>query len=93
MIPERKAITEQVLEMSGADIAPRSTLEGPAPEPPRIGEPELLTRKDVARWLKCSAAHVSRLSIPCVLLGYRSPRYFRDDVLSWLNQQRTGGKQ
>lgn len=91
MIPERKTITAQVLQMSGADIDPRGALGGPPPAPTQITDPEILTAKDVSRWLKCSPRHLSRLPIPVISLGHRSRRYFRADVLAWLNQQRAGG--
>lgn len=92
MIPERKAVTAQILQMSGSDIAPRR--EESMREPSRgSAESELLTAKEVARWLKCSQSKVLRLPIPRVSLGYRSPRYFRIDVLAWLHQQQKGAPQ
>lgn len=85
MIPERKAITAQVLQMSGNDIAPH---QEPIP-PARKIEPEILTPQEVATWLKCSRRQLATLSIPRLAWGHRSLRYFRNDVIAWLNQHRT----
>lgn len=50
---------------------------------------EILTRDDVARWLKIRPRQVERLGVPCVDLGRKTKRYFRADVLAWLEAQRS----
>lgn len=88
MIPERKAVTEQVLSLRGVDLSPYSTLE---PAQPQTPHPEWLTRKELARWFKCSERTVSRLGIPVLTLGYRTHRYRRADVEAWLTKRSGGG--
>ena len=48
----------------------------------------VMTRDEVARWLKVRPRQVERLGIPCLALGRKTVRYLRSDVLAWLAQQR-----
>ena len=48
----------------------------------------VLTRDEVARWLKVRPRQVERLGIPCLVLGHKTVRYLRADVLRWLEEQR-----
>lgn len=49
---------------------------------------EILTRDEVADWLKVKPRQVERLSIPCLDLGRKTKRYARRDVAAWLEAQR-----
>lgn len=48
----------------------------------------VLTRAEVAAWLKVRPRQVERLGVPCIALGRKTVRYLRSDVLTWLTQQR-----
>lgn len=50
---------------------------------------EILTRDEVAVWLKVEPRQVERLAVPCLRLGRKTLRYLRSDVLAWLEAQRT----
>lgn len=56
---------------------------------PAIDTP-VMTREEVAAWLKVRPREVERLGVPCIPLGRKTVRYLRDDVLAWLEQQRRG---
>jgi len=43
----------------------------------------ILTREEVAAWLKVRPRQVERLRIPHMDLGRKTKRYFAKDVLSW----------
>lgn len=49
----------------------------------------VLTREEVAAWLKVKPRQVQRLGIPCVTLGRKTKRYFARDVLAWLETHRS----
>ena len=49
---------------------------------------EILTRNEVADWLKVKPRQVERLKIPCLDLGRKTKRYARRDVVAWLETQR-----
>lgn len=52
-------------------------------------EPDgILTRAEVAVWLKVRPRQVERLGVPCLDLGRKTKRYLRGDVLAWLERQR-----
>jgi hypothetical protein len=51
----------------------------------------ILTREEVAEWLKVKPRQVERLGVPRLDLGHKTKRYLKGDVLRWLEQQR-GGK-
>ena len=55
---------------------------------PASSESEVLTRTEVAAWLKVKPRQVERLGVPCIALGRKTVRYLRADVLTWLQQQR-----
>lgn len=48
---------------------------------------EILTRDEVARWLKVKPRQIDRLGVPCIPLGRKTLRYRRCDVLAWLVAQ------
>ena len=48
----------------------------------------ILTRDEVAKWLKVNPRQVDRLRIPCIDLGKKTKRYFAKDVLIWLEAKR-----
>lgn len=50
---------------------------------------EILTRDEVARWLKLKPRQVERLGVPSIPLGRKTVRYLRADVLTWLQRHRT----
>ncbi len=68
----------------------REVTRGPATAP---GPDAVLTRADVAAWLKLRPRQVERLGVPCLDLGRKTKRYLRRDVLAWLEQQRVGAGQ
>lgn len=55
----------------------------PPPAPDAI-----LTRNEVAAWLKIKPRQVKRLGVPCLDLGRKTKRYLGRDVLAWLEAQR-----
>jgi excisionase family DNA binding protein len=61
-------------------------------KPSLITDDTILDRDDVARWLKVEPREVQRLvkkkGLPCLPLGNKTLRFFRADVLAWLQQQR-----
>ncbi len=48
----------------------------------------ILTRAEVAEWLKVQPRQVERLGVPCLELGRKTKRYLVRDVLAWLEAQR-----
>ena len=48
----------------------------------------ILTRGEVAEWLKVKPRQVERLGVPHLDLGRKTKRYFMRDVLQWLEQRR-----
>ncbi len=48
----------------------------------------VLTRADVAAWLKIKPRQVQRLGIPFFDLGLKTKRYLAKDVLTWLDSRR-----
>lgn len=56
-----------------------------------LPEPEaILTRDEVAAWLKVRPRQVERLGVPCLDLGRKTKRYLGRDVLAWLEARRQG---
>lgn len=55
---------------------------------PQESDTTVLTRAEVATWLKLKPRQVERLGVPCISLGRKTVRYLRADVLAWLQQQR-----
>ena len=53
-----------------------------------VTAPEILTRDEVAAWLKVRPRQVERLGVPCVHLGRKTVRYLRADVLVWFTSRR-----
>lgn len=50
----------------------------------------VLTRDEVAAWLKLKPRQVERLGIPAIRLGRKTVRYLGGDVLAWLEAHRAG---
>ncbi len=52
------------------------------------GPDAIMTRDEVAAWLKIKPRQVERLRVPCLDLGRKTKRYIGKDVLAWLEAQR-----
>ena len=63
-------------------VGPRRAVTVP-PEPTVV-----LTRDEVAAWLKVKPRQVERLGVPCLDLGRKTKRYLAKDVFTWLEEQR-----
>jgi hypothetical protein len=61
--------------------SPRAVAAAPGPD-------AILTRDEVASWLKLRRRQVERLGVPCLDLGRKTKRYLGRDVLAWLEQRR-----
>jgi hypothetical protein len=48
----------------------------------------ILTRDEVADWLKVKPRQIERLGIPVLNLGRKTKRYLARDVLEWLDSLR-----
>jgi hypothetical protein len=48
----------------------------------------ILTRDEVADWLKVRPRQLERLGVPCLELGHKTKRYLVKDVQEWLEAQR-----
>jgi len=48
----------------------------------------ILTRDEVAQWLKVRPRQVERLGVPCLDLGRKTKRYVVKDLLEWLQAKR-----
>jgi len=48
----------------------------------------ILTRDEVARWLKVRPRQVERLGVPCLDLGRKTKRYVVKDLHEWLQAKR-----
>ena len=46
---------------------------------------DILTRDEVASWLKVKSRQVERLGVPCIRLGFKTVRYSRPAVQAWLD--------
>lgn len=58
---------------------------------PRTVDPTddgILTRNEVAEWLKVKPRQIERLGVPQIDLGRKTKRYLRRDVVRWLEKQR-----
>jgi hypothetical protein len=53
---------------------------------------EIVTRDQVAAWLKVHPRQVGRLGVPCLDLGRKTKRYLVRDVAAWLDDQRSREK-
>ena len=54
----------------------------------KLAADAILTREEVANWLKVKPRQVDRLGVPACRLGRKTVRYLRSDVLAWLEAQR-----
>ena len=50
----------------------------------------IMTRDEVAAWLKVAPRQIERLGIPCLDLGKKTKRYLVKDVAAWLETKRRG---
>ena len=48
----------------------------------------ILTRDEVAAWLKIRPRQVERMGVPCLDLGRKTKRYRAGDVLEYLEERR-----
>lgn len=61
---------------------------------PAVGVPlppapdAILTRDEVANWLKVKPRQIERLGVPVFALGRKTKRYMARDVLAWLDALR-----
>ena len=55
-------------------------------------EDEVLTKGQVAEWLKVNPRQLDRMGVPCLDLGHKTKRYLKQDVWAWLEAQRRGIK-
>jgi len=51
----------------------------------------ILTRHEVAEWLKVRPRQLDRLGVPHIDLGRKTKRYFAKDVSVWLETKRKIG--
>lgn len=58
------------------------------PKPEAMTDATVMTRAEVATFLKVKPREVARLGVPCLPLGPKTPRYLRSDVLAWLEGKR-----
>lgn len=56
------------------------------PPPPEA----ILTRHEVATWLRLKPRQVERLGVPVLRLGPRTLRYRAGDVAAWIERHRAG---
>lgn len=49
----------------------------------------ILTRDEVAAWLKVKPRQIERLGVPVLALGRRTRRYLARDVLTWIESLRS----
>ena len=54
----------------------------------KVAADSILTRAEVASWLKVTPRQVDRLGVPACRLGRKTVRYLRADVVDWLESQR-----
>lgn len=62
-------------------------------EPPNAGSlapDDVLTRQEVAAWLKVRPRQLERLGVPACHLGHRTVRYLRPAVQAWLETKQRG---
>ena len=50
---------------------------------------DILTRDEVATWLKLRPRQVERFKVPAIRLGKKTVRYRRRDVVAWLEAHRS----
>ncbi len=50
----------------------------------------IMTRDEVAAWLKVAPRQIERLGIPCLDLGKKTKRYLVKGVAAWLETKRRG---
>ncbi len=52
----------------------------------------IMTREEVAAWLKVRPRQVERLGVPVLSLGVKTKRYLVRDILLWLDGLKKGRK-
>ena len=62
--------------------------DGGGPTVADLAPEVIMTRREVAAWLKVNPRQVERLGIPCIDLGRKTKRYLMKDVLEWIAKQR-----
>lgn len=58
---------------------------------PSITDDTVMKPQAVADWLQVKPRQLDRLGVPCLPLSHKIKRYFKADVLTWLQQQRKEG--
>ena len=48
---------------------------------------DILTPQEVAQWLHVNPRQLYRIGVPARVLGHKTIRYVRREVLEWLQQQ------
>ena len=66
-------------------------MNGPRRPPADLAPETILTRGEVADWLKVKPRQVERMGVPCLDLGRKTKRYMVADVRAWLEEQRVAG--
>ena len=66
--------------MRSAGVTKNEAALAPAPD-------SILTRDEVASWLKVKPRQIERLGVPVLNLGPKTKRYLGRDVLNWLDRQ------
>ena len=61
----------------------------PQTQAPAPASDEILTRDEVAAWLKVKPRQVERLGLPVLDLGRKTKRYLARDVVQWLERRRS----
>lgn len=51
-------------------------------------EYEVLTKQQVADWLKVRPRQLDRMGVPCLDWGHKTKRYVKGDVLAWIDAKR-----
>lgn len=52
----------------------------------------IMTRQEVADWLRVKPRQIDRMGVPQLLLGRKTIRYLKSDVLDWLQHHRIKDK-
>ena len=61
----------------------------PTPPTPETSHNDIMTRAEVAAFLRIKPRQVERLGVPCLSIGERTKRYLRSDVMAWMKAKRT----
>ena len=62
------------------------------PQTPSAALDGIMTRHEVAAWLKVAPRQLDRLGVPCLDLGRKTKRYVVKDVSAWLDSRRKSAR-